>query len=352
MLTEKFLELFREFNLQFPCEEECISFVRDCLAEQGRLLCHSCQGRQVEHLDSRTIRCVDCGKTTWFTAGTFFDHTKKLRPFLALIWFYEHNLPLNSSKARDLLGIAQSSAWVMLKKIALAFLPRLDDQESQTGLLPCAVFVDAIRKRSKESPAKQHHCDEVLAPNAPQNIREDASSAGVPEDSQAGHSLTLPESIADNLAPPQRRLLQILVEENTSLHVEKLSALTGIPLSEIHLHLLNLTFEKLIIPESAGGYSANRRHLAHLSVHFSSEGLVDPSTVKTYITQFVTYCHTFFHGISRKYVQLYSCQFARLTCALPPNMGNVVKSILLLPRVIHRDIQNYSSPALIKLPVS
>ena len=153
MATDKYKALLKKFNQQLRSEADCVSYVYGYLADQGLTFCRKCNSAQVERDGDRTIRCLDCGKQSWFTSGTFFHRAKKLKPLVALLWFQAHRLPLSSSRGARLLRIAQCSVWKMLKKIQRVWLSDLEQQEGTLGI-SCEAFFAAIKKRSRETPAR------------------------------------------------------------------------------------------------------------------------------------------------------------------------------------------------------
>ena len=326
MDIQKETEVFNAFVAAFPTERSAVMYVRDRLADAGLLRCCHCKGSQVEHLAERTVRCIECGKTSWFTAQTFFGRAKKLRPLLGLLWFWEHDLPLSSSRASKLFGISQSSAWVMIKKITLGLLSASPPAAGKVVILGCQPFFAAIRKRSRLTPAREHPSAEISA-----DCTDDASSS----------KLTLPGQ--------QKRILDVLVDAGTSINIDGLMDLTGFPLSELLLHLTYLEFEKLVQAEPGSRYRVNQTQMALLNVHASDDESVSTASIQESVASFIEFCQKTFHGTSRKYLQLYLSHFGRAASGAGNSMDALVTALTKCGPIDYRAILNYISPKAVSL---
>jgi hypothetical protein len=350
MLTDQEVNLLRSFECEFPSEHACIAYVRELLAEDGRLVCHHCGSANVESLEQRTVRCIECGEDSWFTAGTFFARAKKLKPLFALLWFQEHDLPLSSSRARDLLGIAQSSAWVMLKKIELALSSGLSLDPKKTVVLLCDAFSNAIRKRSRQTPAGEHPSVETHSQSRAGNdecLEADVDSEGRTQPTRsATANLHSTLSMSASLSEPQQRIFDVMTQaRNNSIHIETLSNLTGIRPDELCLQLMCMEMDKLIKAEGFGRYKIDRSQIAYLVHRNSAEQSVPTESLQEKVEQFISFCHQRYHGISGKYLQLYLALSGRVFCNVVKDFQNRLRLLLTRAPVDYREIVRYVSPA-------
>src|SRR6185503_3530286 len=93
------LETWSEFSTRFPTEEECLEELWRRAAEFGLLRCRSCGCKQLATMrPARVIKCRKCNKEIWFTGRTFFHRMRRVRPWLAAIWFLEHGVVLSASQ--------------------------------------------------------------------------------------------------------------------------------------------------------------------------------------------------------------------------------------------------------------
>ena len=113
-----FALLWAEFNILFPTEQHCLEEIYR-RAAQELLKCRWCESQDIEkRLGDRVVRCRRCKKETWLTAGSFFHRMRSAKAWLAAIWLMERGVIVSSSGFHKLVGIAQSSALELFKKIA------------------------------------------------------------------------------------------------------------------------------------------------------------------------------------------------------------------------------------------
>lgn len=355
MATEVEIKLLQEFERDFPSETACIEFLRDQFAKLGLLICHECQSVEVEHLTLRTVHCLNCGNESWFTAKTFFERTRKFKPLFALIWFQEHGLPLSSSNAHNLLGIAQSSAWLMCKKIQMVHWNELESNQEQTIVFPCEAFIAAIKKRSRETPPREHPQAEIPSMR---RTRETLPSAfpelSSAEPAQPACPLEPGSNVAssiESLPLEQQRILEVLVQARGPIHFDLLNELTQLPLNELSLHLTYLSFDKLITREFGDRYSVDHRQLAYLIAQSNSAN-ADIPDVEMIATQFITFTKRCFDGVSRKYLQLYASQFSNASTKIRKAWTAVMRTFVKQPYMRAHEVYSFVSPAQILLAMS
>lgn len=150
----RFSELWQEFNSTYPDEAACVETI--CKALHGELKCKNCGSSRIHrHYGQRVGRCSDCKTDIYITAGTFFHGIRTFRPWLAAIWLRERGIAVRSTMLVALLPIASSSAWHLLKKIDFVVQNLLSEEDSAQAV-SSAMFAQTIKKRSKETPARQH----------------------------------------------------------------------------------------------------------------------------------------------------------------------------------------------------
>jgi hypothetical protein len=381
MITPEEERLLKAFELEFPSEAACVAHVRERIADQGLMVCHKCQSREVEYDSDRTIRCLDCKKVSWFTAGTFFNRIKKLKAFVGIMWFQEHNMPLSSSRAQILLKIAQSTAWSMTKKIHLALLPALQLNVRDAMAIACEAFRDAIRKRSRETPAREHPLAEMdsfrrrpkdekktdqqsgEAAEEPRDERQQQKEKNRKKDNKTSNKKQnaneKPEGGANDSNPPlgafagsaaaklpmeQQQILEILVQESQPVHVDKLGVLTGLPLDTVLLQLTYLQLENLVKLASMGTYSVDHTNFAYLRARTASQESDWLESIEDAVAGFIEFCHLTFHGSSRKYLQLYLSYFAWAQRNSQSRWDDLMTLLIKHPPIGHSTVLTYISP--------
>src|ERR1700678_1248555 len=96
--------------------------------EHDTLKCSHCRSNNVEKDDGgRFVKCTECWKKTWLTAGTFFEYIKRPRAWLGAIWLREHGIFMSASQFHKLFGIALSSALNIFKKLGMVIENDMDE---------------------------------------------------------------------------------------------------------------------------------------------------------------------------------------------------------------------------------
>lgn len=285
----------------YPTERACFSEIWRRIRQNKR--CQFCGSARLKlKFGNRIGNCGRCGKKFRMTAGTIFKRMRVARPYLVAIRLCERGIPFSARLFSRLCGIAYASALHIVKTILGAVLMAMQD----SVLVSSFEFNSAICKRSLETPAQQHpvseqeHANEVNCENA----------VGIEEAFAARISLFKPElsSASDSILSefdgkstgdtpcPERQIYQLLSSEPKSID-------TLIEVSRLEPKVVIATVSILELTDLATLVSGNR-------VVLSTEGLraqlpqLDSQT-KAHISQFVWFIKKFFHGVSRRYIQIY-----------------------------------------------
>jgi hypothetical protein len=158
--------LWRKFERLFPTEETCVEELRRLLGMSRK--CSSCANNNVRYgLGARQIKCAFCLKKRWLTAGTFFHRIRKIRPWLAAIFLLENGVTFNAFQFHKMVGVAYSTAFYILKKLAMVIQNNL--QDANILHVPSSLFLSVFTKRSQVTPARKK-------PAAEQEMVDDMSS--------------------------------------------------------------------------------------------------------------------------------------------------------------------------------
>lgn len=150
------LKCWQEFEMVYPCEKDCVEALYAMVSRLHTLGCKNCRTDAIEReYGERIGKCLRCRRNFSFTAGTFFDRVREVRPWLAAIWFLEKGVLLSAKRFHELVGVAYSTAWMMHRKIALVIQSAMDMEKSIIRV-SSQVFASAICKRSRETPAQKH----------------------------------------------------------------------------------------------------------------------------------------------------------------------------------------------------
>ena len=161
-LTNPINALLGLFHRLFPCENSMIE--EFFLISEIQIACQQCGSSAVSSAESlRTVICSDCGRTSWLTRGTFFEGVKKIPPWFTAIWFRERGVALTSTALAKICNIAQSSAWVILRKIDWVLLELLEPEGS---LAATSLFKSIFTRRSRLTPSGKHPAFEEVSADA------------------------------------------------------------------------------------------------------------------------------------------------------------------------------------------
>src|SRR5579885_2883303 len=157
--TSLLASLWRQFNTEFPTIQHCLEELCKRASDDGSIRCRHCGSQHDDKpLAARVIICRRCRQSTWLTAGTFFDHIRLPRPWLAAIWFMERGVTMSSCQFHKLTGVAYSTAWNIFKKVTTVIE---SEMVGDAQAVPSALFSPVICRRSRETPARSHPLAEL-----------------------------------------------------------------------------------------------------------------------------------------------------------------------------------------------
>ena len=342
--------LWGKFETAFPTEEACLTEIE----------CRVCRSRDLELNSSKRIgKCTACKNITWLTAGTFLDHMKMPKPRLAAIWLTSKGLVLNSLAFSKLVNIAQSSAHSLLRWVRFSVLNILPPG---APLAHTSLFTSVFRKRSLETPAREHPVAEQVeiermtssceasgkATRTPDNSND---AADLPSDTFSrqdpfpeSSSKTSTDCNKDSLDPDDiwgRQELVLKLLSDAPLHFEKLLALTHMPVGKLSATLMMLQLAGKAERRDGDMYvrKAQATRITGLDQKLSPV-----------INAFLNFIQTNFRGISRKYLQLYLAAYWCHTDRAKWSDEPLWKACLGSMPVSYRQLRNYVSPVWVTLP--
>src|SRR5271166_3550472 len=119
--------LWKQFNELFPTDDACLRELLRMVWGTETMACGHCNSTRVDQEEGgRTIKCGMCKKVTWLTAGTFFQHIKHPRAWLAAIWFKDQGKSLSASKfTKVVVKVAQSTASIIFRKLRMVIFSEM-----------------------------------------------------------------------------------------------------------------------------------------------------------------------------------------------------------------------------------
>lgn len=237
-------------------------------------------------------------------AGTFFERMRSPRAWLAIIWFFEKGIAINGWKLHELSGIAQSSAFNLLKKFA-TLMRELLPADGET--VSSELFSSLFAKRSRETPARQHPRTEqsefptAQACSAVSN-HSDRGLGSVPDDplSASRQATTVDEPEIEDGA--QRRTYSFLSDE--PVHFDMLCQQTNLPAGHLGAALTMLELADLIEPLIGNYYVRKLKKRSRASIQSGmAESFNEQTSAR--VSGIIDFILATWKGISRKYLQNY-----------------------------------------------
>ncbi len=312
---ERLLESWRRFNERFPDEESCIVYVNSMVGN-GVTNCPYCSNEDLStNLKERSIRCNSCRRFIYPTAGSYFHGIRKLRPWLARIYFFEEGVSVSSSMFARMLGIASSTAQTIFKKLSFVLVRRLNE-------FGIDVFTEellaSVCKRSLKTPADEH-------PRAEETVLAEASlDAQTEEEQNFDHNLEPAGTGAQTKNSFSESEIGILTSiGDVPISLNEICVRTELPTALVATDLTLLELRGLVTKLSGGSYARVATHLSLTAPYhhnratskseeeevsgqrFSDSVMRRLRVIEGRIDDFLFFIHLFFHGISRKYMQSY-----------------------------------------------
>lgn len=362
-IDAKVLSLWQEFNMQFATQASCVNAIFYVASNIGLLSCRYCGSNELQgSYGARVLKCLDCNKHTWFTAGTFFNRIRRPRAWLAAIWFMEHGAAISSSKLSQLVGISQSSALAMLKKLTTVIENHMNDISLA---VPSAIFSDVICKRSRQTPAEAHPVAEQeemerKAESLEHNSMDGRSNCSKDnniylEDADCGKDDSKNDCLKKNYSEIERgdrtQEFQGLEQEiyellsDVPISANQLSIRTGAQISEVAVALVILELRDAITRLPGDQYIRNlpKKNSVYL----------EDCHIQNIVLATRKFIGEHFHGISRKYLQNYLAFYWCYVDRDRWHCGSLLEACLQFRPVTYIEILNYISPLIVKaLPVS
>ena len=310
--------LWGEFCRQFPDEEACLDAIFKFASKNNFLSCPYCFHTILERTkSSRNLCCRNCHKRSSLTTRTIFERSRRVRPLFALIWLTSMGGRFSSSRIREFIGIAQSTALTLMKKVSIVLESMIPTSGS---LVHESLFQTLICKRSRATGSNLHprtDLDSGVSLDMGQSAGEESGSVllsepdlgnvksteAEPNEGKNGSMTVSVSSRNENQitqqTSPEECLLQML-ELRSPLHFDDICSGIGLPAGDVGALLTVLELQDRI-RRKAGDFYEIVKEEKRDTVQLSSLG--DLSEVEQVYLQ--TEIRKRHHGVSAKYLQLY-----------------------------------------------
>jgi DprA winged helix domain len=325
------------------------------------LRCRHCSSKNVEKDDGgRFIKCMECWKKTWLTAGTFFEYVKRPRAWLAAIWLREHGVFMSASEFHKLFGIALSSALNIFKKLGMV----IDHDMNQDVLaISSRIFRQAIGKRSRLTPAREHpiaeqdecekeengesgDCRSASGSSASESL---SSSGGQSRCQQPCQSQSAAADVVDvdETTGLDKKIYDLLSREPVDFAA--LCQRTSTLASELLPTITMLQLKGLVMQVSGNKYVRAEPVRKAPAIHSLSS--LSAAQTKKIVDSVVEFIRGKFHGISRKYLQLFLAEYWCYMDRGRWRPGMLLSACQQFDRVSDKDVLEYESPAMASVAI-
>ncbi|CAN5717100.1 hypothetical protein BH10CYA1_BH10CYA1_57570 [soil metagenome] len=309
----------------------------------GGLKCHTCQSVHLELQEGdRTALCLLCGKITYLTARTFFHGVRRPIDWVRAIWLLEEGIPFSANMFSSVTGMARASVSSMLSKLLIVISTEMGNFPTERS----SSFSQTMTKRSLQTPAMKH-------PMTEQDVFDEIESESMGE----SLDLFLEKKLAEIYQSPddadensqesnlysaswanEKNVFKLLSSEPSSF--DSIGSAVALNVGELSLALVHLELAGLAKSLSGHMFVQERPIWTDTSV-------VNKSDEKNVFKPFFQFIARTFHGISRKYLQLYLAAFWCSTSRWRWSVGSLFTVCWRSKCLTYRDRLAYVSPPVV-----
>lgn len=389
-------ETWRQYKNAFPNDEDCLQEILERALKAGLLRCHKCGRVQSEaaDLNGRFFRCPACQSQVWITGQCVLRSVRNLSLWLGAIWMIERGVTFNAFDLHRVAAVAYSSAWNVFRKLSLVIERELPPDSL---LASSAVLAAFVCKRSRETPARFHpraeEDDENLQRDTEVNFADvttktsDYCQPGE-QSSSAADEAACSQFVSPASADQAAIVLNLLTEG--PMHFDQLCELMQITAGQLSVALSILEIDgkieamggarfRLLISEpdnSRRRSNHNRNHNRtsghnHIRPDFRSIANYGANTLanalassaitagvftecknfdfQTFLDKLILFLKHNFHGVSRKYLQMYLMSFWTRADRTYWSAGTLLEACLQFESLTREQLEQYISPKLCKI---
>lgn len=368
---EYVLSFISTFKKKYPTNSAALREITRIIKGKKPKKCEHCESRNLAATKNiRLLKCNDCSLYTWITAGSFFHGCKKPEIWLLAIHMWEAGIFLSSSRFHRLVGVAQSTALHIIKRLGSVVQDSFDSDEVETEI-ETSVFNNVFCKRSAETPAKMHPLSEqtMVERQVARERRIERARQLAEEKEERDRAAAEKE-----LARGRKRISEQEVDEQTSdasaiqpdkidqlndreyaiyeqitdapIHPDSLAKVANLEMSETLAALTWLELAGLIEVAEGGRFIRADLENPKQSDREKRELERKEQSFNT-IMMFISGIH---HGISRKHVQRYVASFWCFFDRANWNKGKLLKACKKSPNIREKDNTSAITPAFLRVP--
>ncbi len=394
-LSESFIvEVETQLNRDYPTEQDCFKALTDHVRA-----CKHCGNDTLEENTGtrRYLKCSTCSRSTWLTADTLFRGARNFRVRLTLIYFIQNGILMSAKRFADRMEVALGTVLNIYKKLGHVLAEQIEEDPNASS----ATFLRLYCKRSVLTPRLGHpREEEELAhnsnvshsdPNVEPVMNQDQSFEELPaepeitkvrlQDSQsrtvfgsspvqinehalknasvidgaeysqpalsAGSGVETPsDEDKTDFFSAQIKLIRTFLSE-IPVHFDELCESSGILPGPVSAVLTMLELGDFVVRHPGDYYS-----LTTISSRNDYGATVECSeAVMASARAFAALISDRFHGISRRYIQLYLGLFYGAVNSLYSRSGLLLELCKHAKPINARCFNDYVSPVTLRVPV-
>ena len=324
------LGFMKEFDAENLNEKICEIKSLQLSSVLGFIVCQHCNHHQIlEGELQRMYPCKICSKEIWLTAGSFFDHVRKFRPYLAAFYLLERGVILSACEVAKVLGVSKCTADRIYKKIA-----KLVSEKMQThGIdVSTAELAPVVTRRTTETPARQPPLAEEIAVQNLLSMRE--LEVEEQDDSRYPGISNSEKSVLALLSETPIRFADIC--EKLSLNCgEASAAIMGLELRALTMRLPGERYVILDRPTRVTLKAINNKKQQNKGDKIA--------------TRIIDFVKERFQGVGRKYLQLYAALYWIFIDRKSWGPGSIQQLCTQSRHIPYREILAFVTPPTVKV---
>ena len=330
----------------FPKPDDHVNYL--CGFIPGGLKCRFCQSDKLEwQSGARIVECGVCLRTSRPTASTFFHNVRLVPNWVRALALLESGYVFSANLFATVTGMSPSSALMMLHRIRYVIAVNMNNKAVQTS----AACMNVVCKRSRKTPGSKHpkteqdEYDEMteswLGSGVDSLIEKAIAKIYEPKNQQTTDTKQVDHRLKPDvhgfLWANEKKIFKQLSYDPVSF--DWLVSNSGLQYQELVMSLLHLEISGLAQKTDGHNYVQKRLALPILAQSLNS--------IKVDLKDFFRVIKSNFHGISRKYLQLYIAQYWCSINRLRWNAGSLFRACFRKGRITELDIKQYVSPPVV-----
>ncbi len=310
------------FKRRVRTEADAIAYILNLYRQGDGFKC-TCGNVLSQDIRTRKTKCGECKRECWVTAGTMFDHAKKLRPYLIAVFLRTNGVDFQKGELADVAGVSDSTADEIIKKIAMVIVDQMTGDFQEFSSI---AFLQIYHKRSRATPQFAH-------PRAEEDAFEIQRQANQAEF----------QEVRSPILPPEHARVFDAIPIEEAITFNRLLDITRLTIPQLSESLLALQIDFPLI-RLVSGERYRRLEIPIQPINGAgSDGRVEEVDA---VIEYVTRLHG---GLARKYLQCYAAN--QWWISDPERRRNIdlFQACLKTKAKTGREILIYVSPANIKV---